>query len=375
MVYKVDWLSFSVTPKNGSSCEEIIIKIITKLDYQLDDFELIAGRYFYNCGLTLGNYINIYYDDQKKEVSKYSAKNVLFVFTGQGSTDLAKHLGQIYDSQNWQVVWLRFFKWLKAINAKVTRIDLALDDYHGILNFDRMERKLKAGEYRSSKRRYNVLKQLDTAGNIKGRSIYVGQSRSKVSKTGSYFVRFYDKYAEYKDKAAVMPKEVEDVTTGGGTHIWQRYEIQFNKGKAQKLVNEVLAVGSIPEVYRAVMRNIIEFLKKPRKGANKARWEVTDWWEVFLDGAGKATLSDPERDLDLGRLLRWIRVAVVPSLHILQDLGKERGFNIYQLIESCQIEDYAKKQKRLLSTAKKMPDDLIRLYLNEFVEGYGGHHD
>lgn len=375
MSYKIDWLTFGVMPENGPEAEPVIEKVLAQLNYELTDFETISGRYFYNSGLTLGNYFNIFYDDINKEVSKFSARNVLFVFTGQGSTDLAKHLAVTFNNKNWQVIWLDFFRWLKEIKAKVTRIDLALDDYHGVLDFDRMERKLKAGEYRSSKRRYNVIKQLDTAGNVKGRSIYVGQARAKVSKNGSYFVRFYDKYAEYQDKAAVMPREVEDVTTGGGSHVWQRYEIQFNKAKAQNLVNEVLATGSIPEVYRAVMRNIIEFLKKPKKDVNKSRWEVCDWWEQFLDGAGKATLTDPERDLDLGRMLRWIRLAVVPSLHLLQDLGEKRGFDIYHLIKLCEISDYSKKQKRLLNNSIKMPIELINLYLQDFLEGYGKKND
>lgn len=244
---------------------------------------------------------------------------------------------------------------MQKLNASVTRIDIALDDYYGILSFDQMERKLKRGEYRSSKRRYNVVKQLDTAGNVKGRSIYIGQSRVKQLKQGSYFVRFYDKFAEYKDKHAVMPKEVEDVTTGGGTGVWQCYEIQFNRGKAQNFVDAILDSGTIPEIYRGVMKNIIEFLVKPKKHIDKSLWKTCDWWEHFLAGAEKATLTDPERDLDLGRLLRWIRVSVVPSLHLLADIGKEKDFDVYQLIRSCQIDEYQKKQKRLLNNSLRTP--------------------
>lgn len=369
MLYKVDWLTFGLVPKIVIDSSFSNDYMLNYLGYNVSDFEQIPGRFFYNSGLTLGNYVNIYYNDPTKDISKYSVNNVLYVFTGQGSTDLAKRLSKKYDSDNWQFVWLKFFQLLKNFDAKITRIDIALDDYHGVLDFDLMEGKLNKGEYRSSKRRYNVLKQLDTSGNIKGRSIYVGQSRAKVSKSGNYFVRFYDKYAEYKDKSAVMPKEVEDVTSGNGTHFWQRYEIQFNKGKAQNVVNEVLSEGSFAEVYMAVMRNIIEFLE-PSNGKNKARWHVSDWWERFLNGASKCTLSDPERDLDLGRLLNWVRVAVVPSLHLLETICKSKGYDIYNLIQQCQIDDYAKKQKRLLENSLSMPENLISLYLKDFLNGY-----
>ena len=371
MLYKVDWLSFTIIPDFRGYEYQLIDNILSYLAYNSTDFEEVQGRFFFNSGLTLGNYVNIYFNDNDKPVNANSINKVMFMFTGQGSTDLAKHLAKIYNSRNWQVIWLKFFRFLKMRNARVTRLDVALDDYHGVLDFDQMERKLKAGEYRSCMKRYNVIRQLDTSGNIKGRSIYVGQSRTKSSKNGNYFVRFYDKYAESKNKSVVMPKEVEDVTTGDGTHIWQRYEIQFNKGKAQHVVDQILAAGSFAEVYMGVMRNIVEFLSRSKKDVNKSRWQMCKWWQDFLQGAQKCKLSDPERDLDLGRLLHWLRVAVVPSLHLLQELGKERGFDIYRLIDDCRIDDYPKKQKRLLNNAKKMPDNLIQLYLREFLEGYG----
>lgn len=376
MLIKVDWLSFTLSPQKDVivyNSEAQKFAMLKYLGLDLREFEKIPGRFFYNSGLTLSNMINIYFDDPDFEVSKYSAGNILYTFTGQGSTLLLQKLREKY-ALDWEKSWLKYFNYLQGLEAKVTRIDLAVDCFHHELDLERMERKLKHGEYNSIKRRYNIVKQLDTDGNVKSHTIYVGQSRGKVSKNGGSFVRFYDKYAESLGKAVVMPDEVENIVTGGGSHSWIRAEQQFNKGKAQACVDEILNRTSFAEVYTGTLRKTIEFLKPSRKNKDKKTWSIDPHWLKFLHDAEKITLSDPERDLTLGRLLRWIRIAVVPSLHLLQDLGEKRGFDIYELIQACDVE-YQKKQVRLLKDALTVPDDLLSFYLKTFVEGYGKHEN
>ncbi len=48
---------------------------------------------------------------------------------------------------------------LLDLKARITRLDLALDDYNAVVNFEKIERKLKSGDYRSSKKSYNVIKE------------------------------------------------------------------------------------------------------------------------------------------------------------------------------------------------------------------------
>lgn len=372
---KVDWLSFTLPYSSDSDKGNQEFKMLKFLGYKVDDFEEGAGRFFYNSSINLDRYLTVYYDDFSKEVSKYSAKNILYVWTGQGSTDLAQKLLKKYKGKDWQSAWFAFFDYLKSIQAKITRLDLAVDAYHHELNLFRMESKLKHGYYRSSKRRYNVIKQFDTEGNVKSFTIYVGQSRGKSSKSGGSFVRFYDKYAQSLSKAVVMPREVDDLVTGGGSHFWVRAEQQYNKERAQTCVDEILRQKSFGKVYMGTLRKTVEFLVPSKVNKDKKTWKVEAKWEKFLQGCEKITLSNPERNLDLGRLLRWIRVAVVPSLHLLDELGKQRGFDIYELIKACKISDYQKKQKRLFNDAMQMPDDLIIFYLKEFLRGYGSDED
>ena len=124
-----------------------------------------------------------------------------------------------------------------------------------------------------------------------------------------------------------------------------------------------------------MLRDLIEFLDPTKNGngnlyRNKAKWRVCPWWEHFLAHAEKVKIgSDVERDVTLSDLLKWVRVSVVPSLRLLEQIGLERNFDIYSIIKQCDVE-FAKKQKRLLKDSKTVPDNLLQLYLKQFKEGY-----
>ena len=253
-----------------------------------------------------------------------------YVFTGQGCTDL----GQKVNND-----WVGLFEVLTKLGAKVTRIDLALDDFHAVVDFDRMEKKLKKGEYRSSKKSYNVIKEADVNGDVKGHTIYIG-SRSR-SANGCYFLRCYDKYAQYKSKAQLPPEEA--LKSGK----WQRYEISYTKRKAQKIVSKIVEDGETIS-------------------------SVCKWWEDFLDGAEKARLGDPEKDVDLGRMLRWLRISVLPALHLMDEILSEKGLDFYKLLKDTEIADYSKKQKRLMNNSKHLSKAELIPYLEDFRDGRYG---
>lgn len=356
MVYKVDWLALTISDTLDQNSETFELLLLENLGYDLADFESIPGRYFYNSGLTLGGYVNVYYNSKEKEVHRNSSMSRNYVFTGQGCTDLGQKINND---------WVGLFEVLTKLGVKVTRIDLALDDYKAVLDFDKMEQKLKRGEYRSSKKSYNVIKEADVNGDIKGYTIYIG-SRSR-SANGCYFLRCYDKYAQYKSKAQLPPEEA--IKSGK----WQRYEISYTKKKAQKIVSKIVEDGqSISSVYMETARDIVEFLVKNKNQKNKSRWKVCKWWNDFLDGAEKARLGDPEKDVDLGRMLRWLRISVLPALHLMDEIFSEQGIDFFEVLKDTEIADYSKKQKRLMNNSKRLTKAELVPYLEEFKEGRYG---
>lgn len=369
MLYKVDWFQATESDKNGGNLPLFASKFwhfLTEIGYNFTDLEEIAPRYFYNSGFTLGRYLNIYFDNETRDIDSYSPKNVLFQFTGQGSTDLALKLAKYFNISDFERIWYEFFKVIIKFDLKVTRIDIALDDYNAVLNFDQIERKLRRREFKASKRSYNIVSDHNTDGSIKGRTIYLGARKRHQN---GYLIRLYDKYAEYKNKGDVLPTDVENVITGEGTHKWQRYEIEIHGNACMNFIDQVLGGSTFGLLYKGLMRNAIEFLKVDRNNKNRAYWSVVDWWERFLTGAEKCSVVEPDRDLDLGRLLRWIRVAVVPSIHLLDEIGQKKNFDIYELIKNCEIAQYSKKQARLKNEAIAMPDSVVKAFIDQFKAG------
>lgn len=356
MGYRVDWLALTISDSLDQISDKFELLLLESLGYNVEEFQEIPGKYFYNSGLTLGGYVNIYYNDVKKDVYPNSSMSRNYVWTGQGCTDLAQKI-----DCNWNL----FFKSLLDLKVKITRIDLALDDYHAIVDMNKMERKLKLGEYRSSKKSYNVIKEADVNGEIKGHSIYVG-ARSRSAK-GCYFLRCYNKYAQYKSKAQIPPEKALE------TGKWQRYEISYTKKKAHKVVERLGYQGqTISSIFQETARDIVEFLVRDKKQSNKTRWKTCKWWEDFLDGAKKAQLGDPEIDVDLGRTLKWIRISVLPSIKLMQDIFQERNLDFYDLMKKSEVGEYSKKMNRLQNKAREVKMIDLMDYIEQFEEGRYG---
>ena len=368
--YKVDWLSFTKKCKIEES-KITIDKILDYLGYDRALFKKMDnGRYFYNAGITLGNYVNIYFNEITDSLSSMAPRSVNFQFTGVGTSDLADRLAVLYDNEDREANWIRFFKWLYANECKPTRIDLALDDFGGEVSFDLMIKKLKAGHYRSVKKTYSVTRGADQKGNLSGLTIYIGKN-TKTSR-GTYYARFYLKLQEYLSKGDLAPSIARK------TGVWNRFEIAFSKQKACNVINKIIEANGFGKVYFGVLRSIIEFLN-PKRGKNgkiydnKDFWQVCPWWEKFLQHTKNVRVgSDDLRTVEFADLLRYIRVQVVPSLRLLEQLGKnvDPAFDIYHMIKMCDIDHFSKKQIRLYNNALTMPPELIRLYLKQFIEGY-----
>lgn len=365
MSYKVDWFQCTEdgTEKILKLSESNFFRFLLEIGYENDKFQEMSGRYFYEKGLTLGNYLNIFFNECE---NPYTKASVYFQFTGQGSTDLAQKLAVYYASDDFDLIWKNFFKLVEGFELKVTRLDIACDDFSGRLSFPKIERKLARKEFTATKRSYNIVKAKEMNGKSKGETIYFG---SRKRHQNGFIVRFYDKLAEYDGKGAPVPSVVRNVITGEGTGIWQRYEIEIRGSACLNFIGKYLNGKPLGKLFAGLLRNSIDFKKVNRKTKVKSRWETVDWWEDFLQGAEKTSLTDPERDMDLGRLLRWIRVAVLPSLALVQSIGKEKDFDFYKIIQDIEIKSFSKKQERLKNDALSFSDEKINEMLDLFKEG------
>lgn len=350
--YKLDWFAFTFEVNDTFN----FYNVMHKLNYDVvEEFEVCPGRFFYNSGLTLGNYVTVLYNDENKDLYVGSSNTVNIIFTGQGCTDLyARNDKDVYS----------VFDKLKEFRIRPTRIDIAYDDFSKVLDFDVITEKLKSKEYRSSKKSYNIVKTSDALGTQLGETIYIGNPRSNSS-VGNYYVRMYDKKAQYLSKKQILPPVVER------SGIWQRYELSFTKRKALEVYQSLLNgdfKGNIDKLYKCTFRNAVEFLEHG-KSQNKNRWNVCKWWDDFLKFDEKANFVDHERDADLGRMLDWLTTAIVPNLKILDEALCYFGYDIYHLLDSYELnKGYSKKQIRFKNNTLKMNKEEIDSYINEYFK-------
>jgi putative replication initiation factor len=376
--YKIDWLSFSVRCYDDEPTNTLDENILELLGYDFaEEFSQdISGKNFYNRGASLGNYVNVYwndYTDTKNPVRKNSSKTMNVVYTGQGSTDLALR----NDND-----WAKIFSILTTYESKnkpkveaeakpsvnITRIDIALDDYDELVKFDDIEQKLKKGHYRSSKRSYNIVKTSDQNGQKLGETIYIGNARTASGSRGNVYARMYDKLAQYREKNQLVTSDVREHWKKTGKEVWQRYEISFSKNYTNSIVEAILNGESIDKIFKASLRNLLEILT-PR-GKNKNRWYKTKWWEDFLQYDERKGFGLPERDVMLAETLEWLRVAVLPTLNVMEKIGKERGFDIYDLLRKAKKpNELSKKQSRIISDTRNKSDETINDYLTKFLLG------
>lgn len=375
--YKIDWLSFSVKNYDDEPTNTLDENLLELLGYDFKEFETGSGKNYYNRGASLGNYVNVFwndYTDTENPVRRNSSKTMNVVYTGQGSTDLA-----LRNDNDWVKIFTILTQYEPRNKPKskdeedkpavnITRIDIALDDYDELVKFDDIEKKLKKGHYRSSKRSYNIVKTSDQNGQKLGETIYIGNARTASGSRGNVYARMYDKLAQYREKNQLVTSDVRNHWKKTGKEVWQRYEISFSKNYTNSIVEAILNGESIDKIFKATLRNLLEILT-PR-GKNKNRWYKTKWWEDFLQYDERKGFDLPERDVMLAETLEWLRVAVLPTLNVMEKIGKERGFDIYDLLRKAKKpNELSKKQSRIISDTRNKSDETINDYLTKFLLG------
>lgn len=353
MEYKLDWLGFTLSFNDDE--EPLDLHILEYLGYDLKEFEKVPGRYFYNCGLSLNRYVNVFWNDYSQEVHRNSSRTMTVQFTGQGCTDLVQKHDNVTE---------RVFKALSDYDAyvKYTRVDIALDDNANTVPFSFIESKLLKGHYRSVKRTYNIVSTSNQAQEIKAKTIYIGNPRSDNGSRGNVMGRMYDKRAQYLAKKQLPPREYRD--------SWQRYEIVFTKKYAEKVAKELVAGTEVGKIFNKSMRRLLELLEPSKTESNKSRWEVSKLWDDFLNEQEKADFTPPEREVTIAETLEWLRLAVLPSISMLEQFFQPHGLDIYDLLKKAQKPaGLAKKQLRMLNNAKNLDKETVDKLYDNFLKG------
>ena len=359
--YKIDWLSFSFPSEQLNDVINDVM--IDKFHYDINVFEQGKGRNFYNTGLTLGGYVNIYYNDVNEAVYGYSTNPANIVFTGQGMTDVVNRVGDTLEV-------LKIIFNIKDVS--IARVDLAFDNFYDdgeVPSLELISSKLDSKEYRSPKRSHNIIKESDTEGKDLGHTVYIGK-HTKTSE-GNYYLRVYDKHSQYcQQKMAILPSIAEK------TGVWQRWEFVFTKKKAHNIVNSLLNEpryqNDVDIIFKEMLNTIVQFIEPTiTKSGNEAlrkHWKVCDWWTSFLTSKTKYKFKNRDVDANFERMLIWLSNAVAPTIKTLSIICDNYGYDFFELLQNFPYkEELSKKHKRAINDDKLNQDrvnNLISLFMN-----------
>jgi hypothetical protein len=205
-----------------------------------------------------------------------------------------------------------FIEHLVSIGARVTRLDLALDDHEGRVT----RRRLKAAEAAGGVvTRLSGPTWVESPG---GWTLYHGSLESRGT-----IVRIYDKAGE-RGRPDLAP--------------WVRVEVELRGDKAEAVTRELLQRNWSGAVAAGVLRGLVDY-REPSNGDpnHKHRWPVLPWWGDLLSDAEVLRFSTPRGALrtveddyrylaaQMSRLMA--RVSEVYGPEALEDIataGRER---------------------------------------------------
>ena len=275
----IDYLTFSIKPDpKGMNPARIdkryIFGFLNLIDSEFCD---IGRRGFYEHCYTSNN-ISIYqpYEDNA------ASQGWCVSMTGQG----CRYYEQLQKDGEFVDLWREFFVRLRNLNragchVNVSRVDIAVDDYDGILDMDKISESANSREFVSQFRTayeqgYNNI----LTGEGKGRTIYFGTRKSAT------LCRFYDKLIEQKQKHRDNPEKMEELSR---IPHWVRMEFEFKREQAVKIVNIICDAEHFGRYYAKVVNAYVRFVHS--SDSNVTRRPMKSWWKRFIGTVQRTKLS------------------------------------------------------------------------------------
>ena len=89
----------------------------------------------------------------------------------------------------------------------------------------------------------------------------------------------------------------------------------------------------------------------------------------FLQYDERKGFGFAKRDVMFAETLNGSQSGGLANLNVLRKIGKERGFDIYDLLRKAKTNELSKKQSRIISDTRNKSDETINDYLTKFLLG------
>lgn len=179
---------------------------------------------------------------------------VCLEMSGQGCRDF-----ETFGKGDW---WL-LFEFIRLTGGTVTRLDIAYDDFSGVLPLRTIFDMADKWYFTSRSQKLRLMKESpDSDPEHAGLSVCHGSKSSEV------YVRIYDKRSERH--------------AWGEVPHWVRFEIQL---RGSCCAGFLAASGGLGEKFRQVVSNYLNYKCPDPDDSNRRRWKVAPFWAKFLEAA------------------------------------------------------------------------------------------
>ena len=214
--------------------------------------------------------------------------------------DLSQELISGWTYQKFQAV----AAWVFEKQGHFGRIDVALDDRHGVIDVDRIYAAVKAGHCVSHFRQSRLIAGLDLgSGSDTGKTLCMGSRQSDT------YLRIYDKAAEQKSK----DRPVEG--------SWIRWEMEWKSERANAVGMALsgLDQDQFQKYIVGVFRSALDFRDCTRADDPKDRYyaPLLDWWKTLTEGMQRARLEIAKSVKTIDEVKRWAEKSLSPMLGLL----------------------------------------------------------
>ncbi|MSR93954.1 hypothetical protein FYJ34_06725 [Clostridiaceae bacterium 68-1-5] len=322
----------------------------------------IPFSYFDKLGHGWNNYETVYqYGLDGGILLCESAKEelgILLEMTGQACRRMENHL------ELTERTWYELFRKIERCNGVYKRLDIAVNDHHGILDIHHMKLLLEDGSYVSRFRSYEFIR----SGAIKrekegsGDTLYVGSKDSEI-----YFC-IYEKDYEQFVKYQIPVEEA---------YIKNRFEIRLFEERAASFAKSMRSCqkdeDGLERLCFGVINHYLAFLVK-EEGKEKRNWVMDPMWNHFISQVhrDKIRLEMQPREQSVERSLYWVRHQCMPTIRSLHQKGKllmeeelEKGKTNARLDRILDSEEEIRWQK----AAKNYYEENLEEKLREEMEG------
>lgn len=269
----IDWLQFTIKDRT------YIDVIVSILQYDLNLFQTLPkGMMGYKSQTAFDN-IKVLFDGKED-------MGVHVILSGKGCRQ--------YETKE-SILWL-----LDRINenkGKLTRIDIALDDFKGnLIPFKKIKKDIIKGNIITKWKSSLEYNKRDTNGKMLGETISLG------SRTSDTYLRIYDKALEQ-----------------GHDGIWNRIELEIKKKNAEEIQN-ILNEYTVATIFKGVLNNYLRIVQPHETDTNKSRWKTQPYWEKLINGIDKIKLTQKKEEKSIDEKKEWIKKQVGPTMAIVSIL-------------------------------------------------------